>query len=207
MVKYIILTSQHNARNTVLYKYEVIVGGVYLSNRREQTKKALLDAMVKLLSTESFDDITTKKLAETARISRSSFYTHYKDKYEMIDSYQQILSHKLEFVFEKDSGNREQIFLEIFKFLEREQLLSALVSTNGTKEIQSFIINRVRLLIKTDIQEKIPNHNMTEKEKDYQSIYLAYAFFGTCQAWVARGKKESPEEMTKFVLKMLSINK
>ncbi|PIA86081.1 TetR/AcrR family transcriptional regulator [Streptococcus parauberis] len=176
-----------------------------MSNRKENTKKALLDAMVELLSKESFDDITTKRLAETAGISRSSFYTHYKDKYEMIDSYQQMLSQKLEFVFEKDYGNREQIFLEIFKFLAREKLLSALVSANGTRELQSFIINRVRLLIKTDLQEKITNHNMTEQEKDYQSIYLAYAFFGTCQAWVAKGKKESPEEMTQFVLKMLSI--
>lgn len=45
--------------------------------RKENTKKAILNAMVHLLETESFDDITTKELAETAGISRSSFYTHF----------------------------------------------------------------------------------------------------------------------------------
>ncbi|MGT2933667.1 TetR/AcrR family transcriptional regulator [Streptococcus catagoni] len=175
-------------------------------NRKENTKKALLDAMVTLLSTESFDDITTKRLAITAGISRSSFYTHYKDKYEMIDSYQQMLFHKLEYVFEKEYDNWEQTFLEIFKFLEREKLLSALISSNGTREIQSFIINKVRIMIITELKNRTVHRDLSEKEKEYQSIYLSYAFFGTCQAWIGRGKKESPQEMTTFILKMLAIN-
>ncbi|HEQ8481893.1 TPA: TetR/AcrR family transcriptional regulator, partial [Streptococcus pyogenes] len=49
-------------------------------NRKENTKQAILKAMVMLLKTESFDDITTVKLSKRAGISRSSFYTHYKDK-------------------------------------------------------------------------------------------------------------------------------
>ncbi len=175
------------------------------NNRKEATKKALLDAMVTLLSKESFDDITTKRLAQTAGVSRSSFYTHYKDKYEMIDSYQQMLFHKLEYVFEKEYDGWEQTFIEIFKFLEREQLLSALLSANGAKELQSFIINKVRIMISSELKERIVNKDMTQIERDYQSIYLAYAFFGTCQAWIARGKKETPEQMTHFVLKMLPI--
>ena len=52
--------------------------------RRAQTKKALLDALVICLKNQDFNDITTIRLVQTAGISRSSFYTHYKDKYEMI---------------------------------------------------------------------------------------------------------------------------
>ena len=59
--------------------------------RRAQTKKALLDALVICLEDQDFNDITTIRLVQTAGISRSSFYTHYKDKYEMIDSYQKEL--------------------------------------------------------------------------------------------------------------------
>ena len=60
-------------------------------NRKANTKRAIQEAMVSLLKTESFDDITTIKLAKEAGISRSSFYTHYKDKFELIDSCQQML--------------------------------------------------------------------------------------------------------------------
>lgn len=177
------------------------------NNRKENTKRALLDAMVKLLNKESFDDISTTELAETAGISRSSFYTHYRDKYEMIDSYQQTLFHQLEYIFDKDYEDNQQTFLEVFTFLSREKLLSALISSNGTKELQNFIINKVRILISSELHERLAKEGMSKIELDYQSIYLAYAFFGTCQTWIARGKKETPQQMTDFVLKMLSRSK
>ena len=43
--------------------------------RRAQTKKALLDALVICLKNQDFNDITTIRLVQTAGISRSSFYT------------------------------------------------------------------------------------------------------------------------------------
>ena len=44
--------------------------------------------MVELLMEQPFDQITTVKISTKAGISRSSFYTHYKDKYDMIEHYQ-----------------------------------------------------------------------------------------------------------------------
>ena len=134
-------------------------------NRRANTKKAIQNAMVTLLKTKSFDDITTTKLAKEAGISRSSFYTHYKDKFELIDS----------------------------------------ISANGTREFQTFIVNKVRLFINTDFQRRFKREKLTPVEAEYSSIYLASAFFGLCQAWIANGKKESPRQMTNLVLKLLPM--
>ena len=155
--------------------------------RRSLTKKALLDALVICLKDQDFNEITTIRLVQTAGISRSSFYTHYKDKFEMIDSYQKELFHKLEYIFDKYEGKKEGAFLEIFEILTREKLLSALLSTNGAKEIQDFLINKLQRMI----------------AKDYASIYLAHAIFGACQAWIKNGKKESPQEMTDFLLRFI----
>ena len=104
------------------------------SIKRQKTKQAIEDAMVRLLAEQSFDQITTVKLAEIAGISRSSFYTHYKDKYDMIDHYQSNLFGNLEDIFEKYANNRQQVLLEIFKYLQFEPLLAALLSKNETKE-------------------------------------------------------------------------
>ena len=160
--------------------------------RRSLTKKALLDALVICLKDQDFNEITTIRLVQTAGISRSSFYTHYKDKFEMIDSYQKELFHKLEYIFDKYEGKKEGAFLEIFEILTREKLLSALLSTNGAKEIQDFLINKLQRMIA-----------LKGFEKDYASIYLAHAIFGACQAWIKNGKKESPQEMTDFLLRFI----
>lgn len=174
-------------------------------NRRANTKKAIQEAMVTLLKTESFDDITTIKIAKEAGISRSSFYTHYKDKFELIDSCQQTLFNQVEYIFEKHEGNKEQAFLEIFEFLKRERLLSALISANGTREFQAFIVNKVRIFINTDFQNRFGREEFSTVEKEYSSIYFSFAFFGLCQSWIANGKKESPRQMTNLILKLLPI--
>lgn len=174
-------------------------------NRRENTKKAIQDAMTTLLKTESFNDITTTRLAKKAGISRSSFYTHYKDKFELIDSCQKTLFNQIEYIFKKHNGNKEKIFLEIFEFLKHEELLSALISSNGTREFQSFIVNKVRIVINTDFQNRFGREELSAIEKDYSSIYFAHAFFGLCQAWIANGKKESSHQMTKLILKLLPL--
>ena len=136
--------------------------------RRAQTKKALLDALVICLEDQDFNDITTIRLVQTAGISRSSFYTHYKDKYEMIDSYQKELFHKLEYIFDKYEGKKEGAFLEIFEFLTREKLLSALLSTNGSKEIQDFLIHKLQRMIAEDfIDPTAEERDLKGFEKDY----------------------------------------
>lgn len=174
-------------------------------NRRANTKKAIQEAMVALLKIESFDDITTIKIAKEAGISRSSFYTHYKDKFELIDSCQQTLFNQVEYIFEKHEGNKEQAILEIFEFLKRERLLSALISANGTREFQAFIVNKVRIFINTDFQNRFGREEFSTVEKEYSSIYFSFAFFGLCQSWIANGKKESPRQMTNLILKLLPI--
>ena len=173
--------------------------------RRAQTKKALLDALVICLEDQDFNDITTIRLVQTAGISRSSFYTHYKDKYEMIDSYQKELFHKLEYIFDKYEGKKEGAFLEIFEFLTREKLLSALLSTNGSKEIQDFLIHKLQRMIAEDfIDPTAEERDLKGFEKDYASIYFAHAIFGACQAWINKGKKEFSFSLSSSARKLMS---
>ena len=140
------------------------------SNKRLKTKRNIEEAMVRLLEKESFDQITTVELAQESGISRSSFYTHYRDKYDMIERYQQALFHKLEYIFDKHQDDKRQAITEVFEFLTKEPLFAVL---------------------------------LTDIERVYSSVYLTNAFFGVCQMWVSRGKKESPQQMAEFLMKML----
>ena len=173
------------------------------SNKRKKTKAIIEKAMVELLQKESFDHITTVELARAAGISRSSFYTHYKDKYDMIERYQQGLFQKLETIFEEYYNDRQQAILNVLDFLESEPLFSALLSENGTREIQTFLRHKFQMMLHQELQERFNNKEFSQIEKEYNSVYLTNALFGVVQMWIARGKKESPQQMTDFLLKML----
>lgn len=171
--------------------------------RKERTQQAILNAMVTCLRTQPFNTVTTTHLANEAGISRSSFYTHYKDKYELIDSYQQDLFHKLETIFNRYNDKRQSTFLEIFELLYDEKLLSALLTSNGTQEIQNFLINKVKLFVANDLAKRLGKENVSPLDKEYRSIYFSHAIFGIVQAWIKTGKKESPQYMTDFLIRML----
>ncbi|WP_061712990.1 TetR/AcrR family transcriptional regulator, partial [Streptococcus pneumoniae] len=117
------------------------------SNKRLKTKRTIENAMVQLLMEQPFDKISTVKLVEKAGISRSSFYTHYKDKYDMIEHYQSKLFHTFEYIFQKHAHHKRDAILEVFEYLESEPLLAALLSENGTKEIQNFLRNKLHIML------------------------------------------------------------
>ena len=50
-----------------------------------KTKKNLKDTFVKMLSLKSFEQITVKELCQISNTSRITFYTHYSDKYDLMD--------------------------------------------------------------------------------------------------------------------------
>lgn len=172
-------------------------------SRKARTRQALEKAMIELLIEKDFDEITTSQLAKTAGISRSSFYTHYKDKYDMIDQYQQAIFNKLEYVFDKNHMDIEATLLEIFEFLDRESLFATLITQNGTKEIQNFIRNHLQRMISADFYNSDLTPQRTALEKLYNSVFISHAMFGVYQIWITRGKKESPRQITKLLMNLL----
>ena len=53
--------------------------------RIRKTKKNLKDTLISLLNEESFEQITVTQLCENADISRITFYSHYADKYDLLE--------------------------------------------------------------------------------------------------------------------------
>lgn len=52
--------------------------------RTKRTKKALKNAVIKLLESELFEKISVTDICREANVNRVTFYTHYNDKYELL---------------------------------------------------------------------------------------------------------------------------
>lgn len=50
-----------------------------------KTKTNLKQNLMKMLYKKSFEQITVKELCDVSNTSRVTFYTHYRDKYELVD--------------------------------------------------------------------------------------------------------------------------
>ena len=52
-----------------------------------KTKKNLYDSLIKLMSVKEFEDIKVSDICSLALINRSTFYAHFNDKYELLNSF------------------------------------------------------------------------------------------------------------------------
>ena len=53
--------------------------------RIQRTQKAIVDAFYELLDEKSFGAITVIDICDRALINRGTFYTHFEDKYSLLD--------------------------------------------------------------------------------------------------------------------------
>ena len=54
--------------------------------RIEKTEKGIKNAFIELRSKKPLEKITVRELCEIARINKSTFYSHYKDIYDLSDT-------------------------------------------------------------------------------------------------------------------------
>jgi AcrR family transcriptional regulator len=52
-----------------------------------KTRNLIQDTFLSLAKEKSFEDITVKDIAKRAPVNRSTFYAHFEDKYDLLDSF------------------------------------------------------------------------------------------------------------------------
>lgn len=170
-----------------------------------KTRLAIERAMSDLLMEKSFDHITTTELVKRAGISRSSFYTHYQDKYEMIDNYQRAFFSKQAAIFSENDTDLGAAIYELFTFLDTDcPVETALLSENGTREIHMYLIHQIKTFLADVIYPKFTQKSFDRVNLDYRTTYLSQAIFGILQLWIKRGKQESPQEITDILMLMVA---
>lgn len=94
--------------------------------RVRKTQTAIKDALIKLLEKKYFEEITIQEISDLADVNRSTFYTHYIDKYDLLDK------------MENEKIDEIRGFLESSK--SDDELI---ISESQLKETMDFVINSI----------------------------------------------------------------
>jgi AcrR family transcriptional regulator len=86
-----------------------------------RTRRLLMDAFLKLTIKKDFKDITIKDITDEATVNRATFYSHFQDKYDLMDAgiTEDILENIVENLSHYDQLNEESIiniFVTLTKF-------------------------------------------------------------------------------------------
>jgi AcrR family transcriptional regulator len=164
--------------------------------RTQRTRHSLTHAMVDLVTEKRFDDITVQNLIDRADIGRSTFYTHFRDKEDLIQTDWEGF---LEFCVEQIDWTR----------VGKGSFFPVLFLFDHLKDVQPFYRGLVRSrksepLMKTgtDYLSQRMGEGLQANLKYHPSIpipilsnYLATELFALLKWWLDQGMPYSPERM------------
>jgi len=176
-----------------------------IQKRKTSTKEDIKEALIQLLSEERFDNISISKLCMRAGINRGTFYLHYQDKYQMVDSLKsEIISQLSSYsLFEAENEYPKKLMIAKFHILRaNERLINALTRSHYI-DFREAIREYITTIILSDKQEiatqRFLEENFQIPQKYALEIFLS-SVEGIISLWIAGGAQEEPEELTDIIL-------
>lgn len=175
--------------------------------RVRRTKKLLRKGVAELGKTKSVNKITVKELTDLVEINRGTFYLHYKDVYDLVDSIENELceefDQKVLTVTPDDILHRPVDVLETFfdYFKTHRDIINVLMGENGDAKFVYRFGELMNVKILELFKQIFPNMSM--ERYDFAYNYGKFGYVGILHCWATQYPHLSSREIAK---KTLTLN-
>jgi AcrR family transcriptional regulator len=174
--------------------------------RVRRTRDALGDALIALMQEKPFDTITVQDVLDRAHVSRSTFYSHYSDKDDLLMSDADEFFQALSMALSQHGEKSDRVFpvREFFAHLSDVQpFFKALVKSGKYQENMElarghFARGIERRLAELPHGQSIPSHELSAIAFTHAGALLSLLTW-----WLDRGMLESPAEMDQLFHRMV----
>ncbi len=157
------------------------------------TKECIRTALLALMGTEMFDQITVTAIIKRAGVSRGGFYRNYSSKEDVYrEILEELFEYLLEFVSEyKVYENPKEWFVDYFrKIMENKEEYKLLIKAKAPTDFMvQFDVER--LLHEFQKDESLLEH--------YRALAIVKALIEVALDWFYKGMQETPEEMAEVM--------
>lgn len=162
--------------------------------RIAKTKQALRDAFVKLLKTQSLNDITVAELCRTANIDRRTFYNHYNNVNEIIDEIDDIALQILEDAVHGIPINTKEFFDQFTKIMQTNlDYYEVIVTDRSFYELEY----RCKKMLREALIEYYTVHSTVDPlHLEYMAEYCASGIMSVYTHWIRHGRKLPVDELS-----------
>lgn len=155
--------------------------------RIERSKKNISDAMLSLLKTKSYEEITINDIVDKAGVSRMTFYRQFYDKKSVI-----------KYILDSRTDNFIAKF-EPKKYTIEENIIYATKLLAKDKELAKILINSdLFSLIEDEFSRVIV------RKKDYTNSFLVGGLANIYYYYVSENREETAEELAEIIINELN---
>lgn len=170
-----------------------------------KTKKVLYESLLELMKEKPFEEIKVSDICEKALINRSTFYSHYADKYELFSAYIDSLKMALTKELEKNSNisTSKEYFLEMLRLFlnhveQQKNVYRAIMQQNRN----SIIMDMIYHAFNEDIAKKIEIEEANHREKipgSFIATFYLGAVFSVGMKWLTNENKYTKKELLNYL--------
>lgn len=180
-----------------------------MDRRIKKTKQALNQALFTLLDEKTFQQITITDIVTVADVNRGTFYKHYRDKEELLDSiidevladlqkaYQDPYTHKTPFSIQTLTPSMIKIFDHVYG---HQAFYTQVIKSTIRPSFQNQVCDVIRELILNDFDYSADSSSI---EPMLFASYQAHAIFGMIVFWAEESFAHSPAFMSEQLLHII----
>jgi len=171
-----------------------------MDRRQKRTRDAIYAAFGKLLSEESYASITVKEIIDEANVGRSTFYSHFETKDDLLNA---ISDDLFEHVFISQGKGESHAHSESSSLKEQLAHFAYHVETNPlynellTSSSSSLFYDHLKKRLMAYLGDELHFKN-TAIPRSFLSESVVSSFLNILSYWLHDGKKESLEELEAF---------
>ncbi|MDD2215669.1 MAG: TetR/AcrR family transcriptional regulator C-terminal domain-containing protein [Eubacteriales bacterium] len=168
------------------------------------TKKIISTALVQLLKKHKFESITVQMILEEAYVSRSTFYKHFRDKYDLMIWY--YTNHVDFLVSQYTKGHFKDLLIDEFTFIKDNQsYFSSIKNVEGVNSFWSFLYEYSKTFYTSNYLQQTGYKKLTAEE------YLKLSFICAginemIQVWLTNNCQEPIDKFAEWVIDILPEN-
>lgn len=171
--------------------------------RVRRTKQLIKQSFIELMHEKPFNEIKIKDIAEKADLNRGTFYLHYVDIYELLNSIENEIFETLETLLLAYHSNTLQIscfdlLKEVFSYIETNRDLFEVLLTS---EVQEEFLIKLQKMIKT-LGLELMQTTYKDTSLPHYSYFLSFVLngvLGVTEQWFKNGMDLSSTEMATMI--------
>ncbi len=166
--------------------------------RIQRTRDVLGDALITLMHEKPFDTITVQDVLDLAEVSRSTFYTHFRDKDDLfLSDADDFFGHMANLLtMSGEASNRVAPVREMFTHVgSLGEFYDAMVASGNFQEAMELAQEHFARGIEQRLARLSPAHAQPSPVRAALAYGFAGAMLSMMSWWLDHGKPSSPAEM------------
>ena len=166
----------------------------------QKTRSAIYDALTKLLRKNRFEDITVQQIIDEANIGRSTFYSHFETKDQLLEEMcNEMFSHvfsdslmpEVSHDFSDDHSDVRALLEHILWHIsDHKENIGSIMNGESEKIFTGYFSEYLERMF-----GELITHMDIDVSDEFKKQFVIGSFINTVKWWISGGLKQSPSEI------------